>query len=180
MRWQNCGATAWNRPSGSTLSIPAAISALIWRRDSTTISCSGSRELQAAFPDIVGPHALRQVWAFKYDQHLSGIPPHADAAAVNVNLWIAPDDACPDPDAGGLLVYPVKVPADWGFVDYNSINPRFDAFIRDHGGTPHRIGHRQNRALLFSSDAIHATESVDFRPGYLNRRINITMLFGYR
>ena len=139
-----------------------------------------ARELQAAFPDIVGPHALRQVWAFKYDQHLSGIPPHADDAAVNVNLWIAPDDACPDPEAGGLLVYPVKVPGDWDFADYNSINPRFDAFIRDHGGTPHRIGHRQNRALLFSSDAVHATESVDFRPGYLNRRINITMLFGYR
>jgi hypothetical protein len=79
-----------------------------------------------------------------------------------------------------LLVYPAKVPGDWGFDDYNSINPRFDAFIRDHGGTPHRIGHRRNRALLFSSDAVHATESVDFRPGYFNRRINITMLFGYR
>ena len=139
-----------------------------------------ARGIQAALPDIVGPHVLRQVWAFKYDQRLSGIPPHADDAAVNVNLWIAPDDACPDPDAGGLLVYPAKVPGDWGFDDYNSINPRFDAFIRDHGGTPHRIGHRRNRALLFSSDAVHATESVDFRPGYLNRRINITMLFGYR
>jgi Flp pilus assembly protein TadD len=139
-----------------------------------------ARGLQAALPDIVGPHALRQVWAFKYDQRLSGIPPHADDAAVNVNLWIAPDDACPDPDAGGLLVYPVKVPAEWSFDDYNSINPRFDTFIREHGGAPHRIGHRRNRALLFSSDAVHATESVDFRPGYLNRRINITMLFGYR
>jgi hypothetical protein len=30
------------------------------------------------------------------------------------------------------------------------------------------------------ADAVHATESVDFLPGYLNRRINITMLFGYR
>ena len=49
-----------------------------------------------------------------------------------------------------------KVPADWGFDDYNSINPRFDAFIRDHLFRPfastkttgYGIGMYQTRDLI--------------------------------
>mgnify|MGYP001481523671 CR=1 FL=1 len=138
------------------------------------------RELQQALPDVLGGRPLRELWAYKYDQRLEGIPPHADEAAVNVNLWIAPDDACTDPEGGGLLVYPVEVPRDWRFADYNTINPKFEAFLRERGSAPRRIAHRQNRAMVFTSKVVHASERVDFRPGYENRRINITLLFGDR
>ena len=35
---------------------------------------------------------------------------HADAAAVNVNFWLTPDDANLDPDGGGLVVWDKEAP----------------------------------------------------------------------
>ena len=42
-----------------------------------------------------------------------------------------------------------------------------------------RVPYRQNRAVLFSSGLFHATDTVDFRPGFETCRINYTLLFGY-
>ncbi len=42
------------------------------------------------------------------------------------------------------------------------------------------VPYRRNRGVIFDSDLFHSTADVDFRPGYENRRINVTMLFGYR
>ena len=35
---------------------------------------------------------------------------HADNAAVNMNLWLTPDDANLDPDGGGLIIYRTRAP----------------------------------------------------------------------
>ena len=40
--------------------------------------------------------------------------------------------------------------------------------------------YRANRAVIFDSDLFHATDRPVFRDGYLNRRINITFLYGRR
>jgi hypothetical protein len=53
-------------------------------------------------------------------------------------------------------------------------------FIEASGAKAHRIPHRQNRAVIFNSDLIHATDAIRFKPGYENRRINITFLYGER
>ena len=37
-----------------------------------------------------------------------------------------------------------------------------------------------NRALLFHSNLFHKSDSIRFKDGFENRRINITMLFGKR
>ena len=42
------------------------------------------------------------------------------------------------------------------------------------------VPYRANRAVIFDSDLFHETDRIDFRPGYLNRRINVTMLYGRR
>jgi hypothetical protein len=34
--------------------------------------------------------------------------------------------------------------------------------------------------VIFNSDLFHETGEINFRSGYENRRINITMLFGKR
>ena len=34
--------------------------------------------------------------------------------------------------------------------------------------------------MIFDSDLFHQTDQIDFKEGYLNRRINITMLYGRR
>jgi hypothetical protein len=42
------------------------------------------------------------------------------------------------------------------------------------------VPHRCNRAVIFNSDLIHRTDDIRFRPGYENRRINVTFLYGVR
>lgn len=139
-------------------------------------------ELRERLPRTLGPHRLRQLWAYSYDQDLkTGINPHADFAAVNVNLWIAPDEANLEPETGGLLVYDSRVPDDWSFEAYNHAPAQA---IYDHLGpardTPIRVPHRANRALMFDSALFHESDRFRFRPGLTNRRINITFLYGTR
>jgi tetratricopeptide (TPR) repeat protein len=137
-------------------------------------------ELAAAMPGIFGGHPLAKTWAFKYDSRLSGIPIHADFAAVNVNFWITPDGANLDPEGGGLGVWDKEAPPEWDFASYNRNEPAIRAFLRESGAKVVNVPHRQNRAVMFNSDLFHETGTLAFRDGYENRRINVTMLFGRR
>ena len=139
-----------------------------------------ARELRESFAEILGPHPLTQHWAYKYDATMSGISLHADLAAVNLNFWISPDDACTDPEGGGLLVYPVEAPLEWDFAAYNADPDRVSRYLDARGARPIRIPHRQNRAVMFDSNLFHRSDAAAFRPGYGNRRINVTFLFGER
>jgi hypothetical protein len=76
-------------------------------------------ELRSTYPAVLGEHPLLQFWGFKYDSRLSGIAIHADFAAVNVNFWITSDDANLEPESGGLVIWDVPAPLDWGFAKYN-------------------------------------------------------------
>ena len=42
-----------------------------------------------------------------------------------------------------------------------------------------RVPYRQNRAVLFTSSLFHATDTVEFKPGFETCRINFTLLFGF-
>ena len=42
------------------------------------------------------------------------------------------------------------------------------------------VPHRCNRMVMFNSNLVHKTDDFSFRPGFTNRRINVTMLFGWR
>ena len=137
-------------------------------------------ELTRALPDIFRHHRLTQMWAYKYAPELEGISLHGDVAAVNVNFWITPDDANLEPESGGLLVYPVEAPADWDFRAINLDHDRMRKYLDESGCAPVNVPYRENRAVIFNSDLFHATSPLRFKPGYENRRINITMLFGER
>lgn len=137
-------------------------------------------ELREVFPTVIGDHGLRRTWGFKYDSSLTGIPMHADQAAVNVNFWIAPDDANRDPGSGGLVVWDVKAPRDWDFARYNTDEAAIRAFLAGKNARPIVVPHRANRAVIFDSDLFHETDKIVFKDGYENRRINITMLYGRR
>jgi len=141
-------------------------------------------ELRQTFPVIFKNHTLNQLWAYKYDSQLSGINVHADFAAVNVNFWVTPDSANLNPKTGGLIVHKKKAPLDWGFNRYNPGSQKGDKLIRefleknDEGKVT--VPYAQNRVVMFNSDLFHETDTIEFKPGYQNRRINITMLFGNR
>jgi len=139
-----------------------------------------SEELRLALPEIMKDHRLEQCWAFKCDNTKKGVNLHADVAAINVNFWIGPDGGNETPEQGGLLVWDVASPPDWPFADYNANQPKMRAFLEDAGAEAVRIPHRCNRALIFNSTLFHETDQIVFRPDYVNRRINITLLYGIR
>jgi Flp pilus assembly protein TadD len=139
-----------------------------------------AEELRRALPGIFQQHMLRKLWGFKYDSRLSGIPMHADFAAVNVNFWVTPDEANLDPDGGGLIVWDKEAPLDWDFAKYNNDQPALRRFLTQSQARPVPVPHRQNRVVIFNSDLIHETAPLKFRDGYENRRVNITMLYGKR
>lgn len=137
-------------------------------------------ELTRRLPGIFGDHKLLHHWAFKYDSAMRGIKVHADFAAVNVNFWITPDDANLDPESGGLVVWDVGAPLDWIFDRYNCSDAEIRGLLQREGARATRIPYRANRAVIFDSDLFHETDIIRFRPGYENRRINITLLYGRR
>lgn len=137
-------------------------------------------ELRNSFPKIFGAATLRKLWGFKYDSRLSGIPIHADFAAVNVNFWVTPGAANRDPQSGGLVVWDKEAPLDWDFATYNADEEAMRRFLRDSGAKAHSIPYRENRMVMFNSDLIHETGELNFEEGYENRRVNVTMLYGKR
>jgi len=45
---------------------------------------------------------------------------------------------------------------------------------------PVTVAHRQNRVVMFDSNALHESDVFHFGDRYVDRRINVTMLFGQR
>ena len=141
-----------------------------------------AEELRVKFPRIFKQHRLTQAWAFKHDSARRGLNIHADAAAVNVNFWITPDEANLSQETGGLVVYDKEAPRDWNFQEYNSDKnkPKILAWLKQVGAQTVKIPYRTNRAVVFNSDLFHETDEIAFKDDYLSRRINITLLYGYR
>lgn len=139
-----------------------------------------AEELRLTFPEIFQDHRLNQLWAYKYDSYLQGIPMHADFAAININFWVTPNTANKNPDHGGLVVYDVEAPSDWHFKSYNTDVARMKKYLSDNNSGKMVIPHAENRAVMFNSDLFHETDLIDFEPEYENRRLNITLLYGQR
>jgi hypothetical protein len=141
-----------------------------------------AEELRTRFPKIFQHHQLQQAWAFKHDSALRGLNMHADAAAVNVNFWITPNEANRNPESGGLVVWDKEAPDDWDFAEYNNDKNKhkIQKFLEDSGAKPITIPHRQNRAVIFNSNLFHETDVIDFQDNYESRRINVTLLYGHR
>ncbi|CAM9710775.1 unnamed protein product, partial [Discosporangium mesarthrocarpum] len=156
-------------------------------------------ELGEMLPKVLEGMVLTNMWAYKYDSDTSmeGITVHADNAAVNLNFWICPDEANLDPETGGLVVYPTEPPNGGavasihssrgterkGQVDsiWNDWSKKayIKSWLREEGHlySAVNIPHKQNRAVLFDSRLLHETAPFRFKPGYANRRINLTFLF---
>ena len=144
-------------------------------------------ELSKKFPKIFKDYPIKQIWAYKYDSRakendssLSGIHVHADPAAVNVNFWITPNEANLNPNTGGIIVYDVEAPKSWSHRSYNSDVEKIREEIKKSKKNSTVIPYKENRAVIFNSDLFHETDNYEFKEGYENRRINVTILFGDR
>ena len=144
-------------------------------------------ELRTKFPKIFKNYPINHIWAFKYDSRaknkkssLRGIDVHADFAAINVNFWITPKKANLNPRSGGLIVYDVEAPKEWDFKTFNNDEQRIREELKKSKGNTNVIPYNENRAVIFNSNLFHETDSYEFKEGYENRRINVTLLFGRR
>ena len=120
------------------------------------------QDLRAALPAVLGQLPLSQAWAYKYDTASApdGIGIHADAAAVNLNLWLTDDSANLESDdedddgaaqaegvgsgrqrrrggGGGLVVWRKEPPSEqWDFEGFNSADAATQAallaFVQQH------------------------------------------------
>jgi hypothetical protein len=78
------------------------------------------------------------------------------------------------------VVWDAAAPLDWDFAKYNAAEDDIAAFLAAQNSKPVTIPYRANRAVIFDSDLFHETDIIRFSPGYENRRINVTLLFGRR
>ena len=146
-----------------------------------------AEDLREKFPKIFKHHQLTHLWAYKYDSRacqknnsFRGINVHADFAAINVNFWITPNSANLDPSSGGLVVYNTEAPLEWDFNTYNNNEQKIREEILKSEQKKTTVPHNENRAVIFNSNLFHETDNIEFKEGYENRRINVTILFGRR
>jgi tetratricopeptide (TPR) repeat protein len=135
-------------------------------------------ELRRAFSDILGEHALSQAWVFKALRPRATVDVHADAAAVSVNFWVTPTEACLNPERGGLVVCRTPPPEDWQIKGYEVDQARIVTFLERNAENRLVVPYRQNRAVLFRSRLFHHSDSPEFASSYANHRINLTLLYG--
>ncbi len=139
-----------------------------------------AHELRARLPRLLGTHPLAQAWAFKYAPGGTGTRPHADEAALNINIWITPDEARRAGESGGLRLHDATVPEGWSFDDYNREPEAMRALLSAKRARPIDVAYRCNRAVIFDSCLIHETLPYDFGSTYADRRVNVTLLYGAR
>jgi hypothetical protein len=77
-------------------------------------------------------------------------------------------------------VWDKRAPADCDFGRFIKDEAAIRGALRDNGAQAVAVPYRQNRCVTFNSDLYHETAPLDFREGYENRRINVTMLYGRR
>ncbi len=141
-----------------------------------------AEELKEKFPRVLGGHNLKTWWAYRHNNQSRGVVAHTDAGAVTFNFWITPDDANLLPDSGGLVVYLKEQPKDWDWGKYNkykhteAVSQEIREFLVDSDKVV--LPYRENRAVLFNSYLFHQSDKIQFRDGFENRRMNITLLFG--
>ena len=136
-------------------------------------------EIQVVFAPILGGEKFRYLGAFKYDSELCrGTNTHADNSVINVNFYIAPDDANLDPESGGMEIWDVGAPDLPAMRKLNASESAVHDFLKRANAKRTLIPHRANRALIFKSTLFHKTDNFKFKSDYVARRINVSLLFG--
>jgi hypothetical protein len=117
-------------------------------------------------------------WAFIYENESNGVNIHADEAAVNLNLWVTPEESIIfGPNKNGLDVWKIHPPKDWDYETYNRTPEKSALYILEKNAERISIPYKWNRLVMFNSMFFHKTQYVTSKPGYENRRINYTFLY---
>ncbi len=136
-----------------------------------------SNDLRKTFPKIFLNYNLAQAWSFKYDSQKNGIGIHADDAKVNVNFWITGDNSNLNQDNGGMIIWKKTPKLEASFQDFNAIKSmdKMKEEVKDSDFI--KIAYKSNRAVVFNSKLYHATDKIEFKDNYKDRRVNVTFLY---
>lgn len=138
-----------------------------------------AEEIQRAYAEIVGRHKFRYLGAFKYDSSMAkGTNIHADYSAVNVNLYITSDEANLDHSTGGMKIWARRAVSEAEMRRFNGDEAALREMLEKTETPVVTVTHRANRAVIFDSALYHRTDNYEFRDGYLDKRINVSLLFG--
>jgi hypothetical protein len=164
---------AWSRPNSD-----GYIGALPEDGFAPAVLAQIIEELPDLYRSIFKGHKFKRLAAFRYSSTGRGLRCHADNAAINVNFWVTPNEANRDKDSGGLAIWNAKPPRTWTAAKRNGDAMACEAIALQEGGAPIRIPYRYNRAVIFDSDLLHATDTFSFHDGIANSRISISLLYG--
>ena len=139
-----------------------------------------SEEIKERYPNIFKNFKLSKAWGFKCNNQKKGIKIHADYSAINLNFWITPDEANLNKNKGGLLIWNKEAPKNWDFDKYNNDHKAIKNYLKKTNPKMKRIKYKSNRAMIFNANLFHVTDECHFKNNYINRRINITLLYGKR
>jgi len=143
-----------------------------------------AEELKEHFPRVLNGLHLVNMWIYRHNNQSDGATMHSDEGEATFNFYITPDDANRIPDRGGLTVFAKEQPSEWDWRYYNQmrntpeISREIDAYLAD--ADTITVPHRANRAILFRSSFLPKSDLIDFKDGFENRRMNITLLFRRR
>jgi len=122
--------------------------------------------------------SFERAWAFIYNNDSNGVNIHADAAAINLNFWVTPDECIiPAQGTNGLDIWKIYPPKGWNYSEYNRNAEKSAIYISQHDVEKVSIPYKFNRLIMFDSMYFHKTQSVHTKDGYENRRINYTFLY---
>lgn len=120
-----------------------------------------------------------RAWSFIYTNESGGVPAHADPAAINFNLWVTEDNSVFDmKEKNGLDIWKVYPPDDWTWERYNRDIDAINELVNKYPSEKVSVPYKFNRVTIFDSKFFHKTQPIHTKPGYQNRRINYTFLFG--
>lgn len=143
-----------------------------------------AQALRSTLPGIFKQHRLKKFWMYRYSsQRHQGVQLHADAGAVNVNLWLAPDQANKDARSGGLRLFDIEAPlfeTDADFHAFNRQPAHIQSYLQQRGARALDVPYRQNRLLIFNANLFHESLPYDFEADFASQRMNLTLMFGQR
>jgi len=108
-----------------------------------------AKALKKRMPHLLEGYELAAARAYRDRNRHPGGAPETAAGAVVALLWLSPE--APDSDGGGLVI--------------------------GEGTGAARIGHGENRAILFRGDAPYRLDACRFADGFVNRRVTATLVF---
>jgi len=173
---------------------PTAVAAYIQQGFTHPLVMHVALALRNTF-SFIQPHHIAGAWGSSYSTGQvnttggeigstvqDGIVLGNEQAAVTSSLWLTPEVANLGDNAkasGGTSVWLRKPPASLDSAGKASGNQQVDLlgeFLKD--AKVKSIEYLSNRAILFDSQFFHATNAMQFDEGHLNRRTELTFLYG--